>query len=590
MNSANKNSTRDNKTAIDKKLPLPVIIGFGGFNCAGQSSFHQSYLRTIYSALTLNEQQAVIIQLAALMKLIQFKNQDYYCAKTNTLLSSEQIFQKFEQQVLEGSLIRKIELFDCQDLEAKSAGQLPTGFEPSDHYKARFHPRGLQLAILAASDAIHSTGFSVEQLKSLTQPDRIGVYAGSALGQLDQDSYVGMIQAPLKNKRVSAKQLALSLNSMPTDFVNAYSLGNLGTTMTASGACASFLYNLKVACHDIQSKRIDIAIVGNSEAPVNAETMQGFIAMSALATEKNLRKIKQLSDLSQEKFARTASRPFAENAGFTIAESGQYIVLMSDSLAIKSGAHIHGAVPEVFTNADGYKKSISSPGAGNYITLAKSVAYAQQMLGKHIVQRHSFVQSHGSSTPANRVTESKILSKVAQTFDIKHWPVTAVKSYLGHPLGPASGDQLNHSLGCFKYGIIPAIQNVKHISLDVEQQNLNFTTEHLIKGQHHWQLSFLNSKGFGGNNATGILLSEQCCQQFLQTRHSQLEWQEYLDKKKTVEQQAKKYQTLSQQGQLNTLYNFGHEIIEEDDITINENSISFEQELADITLDNISRY
>jgi 3-oxoacyl-(acyl-carrier-protein) synthase len=84
-------------------------------------------------------------------------------------------------------------------------------------------------------------------------------------------------------------------------------------------------------------------------------------------------------------------------------------VLCDDKLALELGADIHGAVPDVFVNADGFKKSISSPGPGNYITLSKAVAAMRSLLGEDAVRTRSFIQAHGSSTPQNRVTESKIL-------------------------------------------------------------------------------------------------------------------------------------------------------------------------------------
>jgi hypothetical protein len=48
------------------------------------------------------------------------------------------------------------------------------------------------------------------------------------------------------------------------------------------------------------------------------------------------------------------------------------------------------------------------------------------------VQKGSFIQAHGSSTPKNCVSEADIFDRVAQAFSIRDWPVTAVKSYLGH--------------------------------------------------------------------------------------------------------------------------------------------------------------
>ena len=104
--------------------------------------------------------------------------------------------------------------------------------------------------------------------------------------------------------------------------------------------------------------------------------------------------------------------------------------------------------------------------------MAKAVASAQAIVGKESVQQRSFVQAHGSSTPQNRVTESIIFDKVAKGFDIENWPVTAIKAFVGHPLGPASGDQLAGVLGTFADDIIPGIKTTEKIAEDVVDENL----------------------------------------------------------------------------------------------------------------------
>jgi hypothetical protein len=38
-------------------------------------------------------------------------------------------------------------------------------------------------------------------------------------------------------------------------------------------------------------------------------------------------------------------------------------------------------IADVYVNADGHKKSITSPGVGNYVTFAKAVKLAEQILG-----------------------------------------------------------------------------------------------------------------------------------------------------------------------------------------------------------------
>ena len=63
-------------------------------------------------------------------------------------------------------------------------------------------------------------------------------------------------------------------------------------------------------------------------------------------------------------------KPLAVMAGLNVLED--------EALALEVGAQIHGAVTSVFVNADGFKKSISAPGPGNYVTLAKAVAAASK--------------------------------------------------------------------------------------------------------------------------------------------------------------------------------------------------------------------
>ena len=95
--------------------------------------------------------------------------------------------------------------------------------------------------------------------------------------------------------------------------------------------------------------------------------------MGALATDNKLRELAgQIGSAEAEH--RRACRPFGENCGFTIAESAQVVILFDDALAMELGATVFGAPAEVFVNADGYKKSIASPGVGNYLTMARALA------------------------------------------------------------------------------------------------------------------------------------------------------------------------------------------------------------------------
>src|SRR5690606_24081589 len=119
--------------------------------------------------------------------------------------------------------------------------------------------------------------------------DEVAVYAGSVMSQLDENGFGGLMQSRLKGGRVTAKQLALGLNTMPADFINAYVLGSVGSTGSVTGACATFLYNLQRGIEAIGSGQARVVIVGNSEAPITLECIDGYGTMGALATEEGLR-------------------------------------------------------------------------------------------------------------------------------------------------------------------------------------------------------------------------------------------------------------------------------------------------------------
>jgi len=605
---------------------LPVIVGFGGFNAAGRSSSHQAFRRMVLESLPSSEQHSTIASLACLMGLVRAEGESYIDTQ-GAELTIETVFEQYQQAVIAGTLVRKIEHFDPANLSghrkvdfsdqqviiftmakrdlpkqlpadwqireledgrveittsgedkhlvsvpyelaAKAAGQLPRGFDLTEHYNARFHPRGLQMALLGASDAIHSMGIPWQKVAAKVRPDEIGVYSSSVFGQVDNQGMGGLFQARLRGERTTAKQVALGLNSMPADFVNAYVLGNVGHTEATTGACASFLYSLQAAVRDLRSGRRRIAVVGNAEAPITPEMSEGFSNMGALGSDENLCKI----DGSATPDWRRASRPFGENCGFTLSEATQYIVLMDDLLAIELGTDVHGAVPEVFISADGIKKSISSPGVGNYISFSKAVAAAVDIVGIEAVQRRSFVHAHGSSTPANRVTESELISRVAETFEIDDWPVTAVKAYVGHSVAAASGDQLISALGTFKYGLIPGIKTVDEIAKDVHQKRLNFLLNDTVTATK-MEVSFINSKGFGGNNASAVLLSADKANAMLGQRYTS-RFAQYIEQRETTRKNAEDYAVQADRGSLAVIYRFGEQLIDEKAVAITPTGMS----------------
>ena len=541
---------------------LPIIVSVGGINAAGRSAFHSDLMRMVYPSLPAAQQSGVIDELRALTGRPD--------ASVDAMLNDSLIREIHPDWYNPSALHARRRSDDMwadtdRNSPVRSAGMLPTGFRPADLYKSRAHPRALQMTVFAASDMMAASGLDWHSLRQRIAPDQVAVYAGNSIGQLDSQGFGGMLQAALFGKRVSSKQLPLGYPQMPADFVNAYVLGTLGSTGAVQGACASFLYNLANACHAIQTGQARIAVVGGADAPIVPEVVEGFRAMSALADEAGLRAIDSLS-AEQRVNWRQASRPFGNNCGFTIAEGAQFMLLMDDELAAETGARVMGSVPGLFVNADGPKRSISAPGAGNYLTMAKAAGLARTLFGDTDMRR-MFVHAHGTSTPQNRVTESHVLSQVAQAMGA-HWPVTAIKAFIGHSQGTAGGDQMANALGTFASGWLPGIQTTAALADDVHTAGLDFV-------MHDRQLDlppgcFLNAKGFGGNNATALVAGPDVTRAMMAKRHDMTAWEH---RNESVLTASDDYRVRSARADFNVQYHFGEDVIDGNDIQISSGAL-----------------
>jgi acetoacetyl-[acyl-carrier protein] synthase len=601
---------------------LPVIVGLGGVNPAGRLSLHHAYRRLVIDALNPRAQDETYRSLAQLMNLDDadsdaarqymrehtlirriglFDTDAIYWQRNATLASAGAplTFRLSKRQLpdqippgwtiiddgardvvvaVESSI--DVLLPDYRSSRVTSAGQLPTGFDPAALYQSRSHPRALQIAVYGASDAVRSLGFDWSVLRQRVAPDQFSVYAGSAMGQLDANGFGGLLQAGLNGKRATSKQTALGMSEMAGDFVNAYVLGTVGSTGTAIGACATWLYNLRLAIDDISSGRARVAIVGNSEAPITPEVIEGFRTMGALAEDEALMALDGRTDGPDN---RRACRPFSDNCGFTLGESSVFAILMDDALALELGANILGAAAGVYVSADGYKKSIPGPGIGNYLTMAKAMALARSIVGDDGLRQRSYVQAHGTGTPQNRVTESHILNELARTFRIDEWIVGAVKAYVGHSLGPASGDQVCAVLGAWQYGFVPGIATIDHVASDVHASNLRIESSHVEIDREAMDVTFVNSKGFGGNNATGVFLSPTVTRRMLERRHGKAAMRDYQKLNEAVAAAIGAYDERMMRGELKPIYQFGEGVLEGNDLDIDAAAIrlpGYEQPLG----------
>lgn len=522
---------------------LPVICSMGGLNSGGRTSGNISYKRLVYENLSNEEKKQVLKDLISL---------------------SEE--KKTEKEILSGTLIRQIDDFlDPKGLMTKQIGvnagaKLPDFYEIDNLYNSKQHPRGIKMTVFGVNDALNNLGINWrEDIQPLLDPNRVAVFAGPAIGQLDEKGLGGLMQSRLQEKRASSKHLSMSLIEMSADFINAYILGSVGKSGQVAGACATFFYNLNAATTLIKANEVDFAVIGSAEAPINPEVTDGFFATTGIADDK---KILAMQERHGEPFDKVdfskACRPFGDNCGLVLGESSQFAIVTSLEFAIEIGAEILCAVPNVFINSDGIKKSISSPGIGNYLTMGQAF---KKYLKDHEKPKLSCVIAHGTGTFQNRSTESDVLSKCATSMGMKDLRVTGLKGYLGHTMGPAGGDQLACSLGIFDHGIIPGLNSTPKLADDVITKNLNFCMKHEEIDTSELDAFFLNAKGFGGNNATTSIYKSDFVTKILPNLFSKSKLNAYETALEKTRENKIVYNSNCLEGNFNLIYRANEEIL-----------------------------
>ena len=218
---------------------LPVIVGFGGINPAGRSSGRAARRRgrLVYDQLSFEQQQKTLQALAALMNcssdethilnntlIRKLSNNlfdpDFYRANKQAMLHphaegpltflmrksqlpeqlpAEWQVERYNDQEVKVTTSSALDVLfpDGRASKVNSAGQLPSGFDPEALYQSRSHPRGLQLTVFCASDAIQSLGIPWQTITDKVPGDQIAVYASSAMGQLDFNGSAGILQSVL---------------------------------------------------------------------------------------------------------------------------------------------------------------------------------------------------------------------------------------------------------------------------------------------------------------------------------------------------------------------------------------------------------
>ena len=149
----------------------------------------------------------------------------------------------------------------------------------------------------------------------------------------------------------------------------------------------------------------------------------------------------------------------------------------------------------------------------------------------------------------------------------------AAKSYVGHSLAPASADQLLSALGAFRYGLIPGIKTIERVADDVHQSHLRIENGDIEVGEQGLDVCFLNSKGFGGNNATATILAAHIAADMLAKRYGKAAMLAYQQRQEKTAENTATYDQACLDGPIPAIYRFGQNMIDETEIDIEPTSL-----------------
>jgi acetoacetyl-[acyl-carrier protein] synthase len=130
------------------------------------------------------------------------------------------------------------------------------------------------------------------------------------------------------------------------------------------------------------------------------------------------------------------------------------------------------------------------------------------------------------------------------------------------------------SLGVWADGFIPGILSVDEIADDVSTDNVDFLLQHKEVGAEGMDATILNSKGFGGNNASASILAPHIVEKMLEKRHGADKIKQYKTRNESIKESSAAYETAANEGKNSIIYKFDHHVMGRESIELSTESIN----------------
>lgn len=376
--------------------------------------------------------------------------------------------------------IGKITKFDASAFTAQIAGEIKD-FNPADFgidaKKARRIDLFVQYALAAAEEAFTMSGLDM----SKEDPFRCGTVIGSGIGGLatvEKEHTKLMEKGP---RRVSPFLIPGMIIDIAAGEVS-IKHGLNGLNYGVVSACASAANAIGDSMRMIKYGDADVIISGGTENSTTELGLAGFCAAKALSTRND----------DPER----ACRPFdAERDGFVMSEGAGILVLEELEHAKKRGAVIFAEIAGYGATGDAYHITAPHPeGVGGIRALQRALEDA-----KMNPDEIDYFNAHGTSTPLNDKTETKVIKEVFGDHAQKI-AISSTKSMLGHLLGAAGAIEL---IACIK----SLNENIVHPTINYETPDPECDLDYVPNKAREMEVraAISNSLGFGGHNAALIV-------------------------------------------------------------------------------------
>ncbi|UBF26464.1 beta-ketoacyl-ACP synthase II [Kovacikia minuta CCNUW1] len=372
--------------------------------------------------------------------------------------------------------IGPITLFDASRHDCRIAGEVK-GFDPHtylDRKDAKRMDRFAQFAVSASKQAIADARFVINDLNA----EQVGVLIGTGIGGLkvlEDQQEIYLTKGP---DRCSPFMIPMMIANMAAG-LTAIHIGAKGPNSCSVTACAAGSNAIGDAFRLVQQGYAQAMICGGTEAAVTPLSVAGFAACKAMSTRND--------DPAH------ASRPFDKDRdGFVLGEGTGILVIEELEYALARGARIYAEIVGYGMTCDAYHMTSPVPG-GEGAARAISLALKD---GNLTPDQVSYINAHGTSTPANDSTETTAIKKVLGEHAYKV-AVSSTKSMTGHLLGGSGGIEAVATVMAVANDRVPPTINLENPD---PACNLDYVPHH--SREQTVEVALSNSFGFGGHNVT----------------------------------------------------------------------------------------